>query len=155
MLALRRLRELEGSAVFLAFDGARGVTYGDGWRPEPTKINDFLAFADLRQAVAREPGGAMDFTADLAPGKYAVFLQWYGSAAERAPEIEVELSAPAAESRRVSVNHRQEGHKWVRVGAIEVPHTGRATVSLRRRGSGIAAIHAVAWVREPADGKEL
>ena len=103
----------------------------------------------------REPGGAMDFTADLAPGKYAVFLQWYGSAAERVPEIEVELSAPAAESRRVSVNHRQEGHKWVRVGAIEVPQTGRATVSLRRRGSGIAAIHAVAWVREPADGKEL
>jgi hypothetical protein len=153
--ARRRLRELEGAAVFVSFEARAGVTYGEGWQPEPTKINEYLAFADLRQAVARRPGGALAFATDLAPGRYAVFLQWYGAAAERVPELDVELTAPGAEPRRVAVNHRREGHKWVRAGEVEVRAAGRATVSLRHRGDGLAAIHAVAWVREPAGGSDL
>ncbi len=153
--ARRRLRELEGKATFIAFDSPRGVTYGDGWKPEPTKINDFLAFADLKQAVARSPGGSIVFFSDLAPGRYGVFLQWYGSAAERAPEIEAELAAPEVESARVRVNHRREGHKWVRAGVVEVRAEGRAAVTLRHAGGGLAAIHAVAWVKEPAAGGDL
>ena len=102
-----RLAALSGTGAVVAYRDA-GVTRGPEWADEPTKITEFLAFADLRQATARTAGGVISFPAQLSAGEYGVHLLWFGAAAERAPEIEVELVAPGAEPRVVRVDHRRE-----------------------------------------------
>ena len=143
--ARRWLESLGGEATFVAFDAARGVVRTNDWKPQPTKIADFLAFADLKQAETDVLGGEISFAADLKPGKYAVFVKWYGAAAQRAPRIDIALSAPGADVQRLSVDHQQEAHKWLQVGVVESLGEGRSVATLRSLGGGTAAINSVAW----------
>ncbi len=139
------LRQLEGTASFVAFDDARRVTFTGDWKPEPTKISEFLAFADLKQAASRVKDSAITFATDLTPGTYAVFVKWYGAAADRAPLIEVALAATGAKLQVLQIDHRQESHKWLQVGVVESKTAGKATLTLRNLDGGMAAINSVAW----------
>lgn len=141
------LHRLGGQGTFVAYDDASRVTRSDDWRAEPTKIAEFLAFADLKQATSRTRGGAISFVAQLEAGSHAVFVKWYGDPAERAPLIELELQAPGATPQTRQVDHRLEGHKWLQVGVIEVTGAGPAKVTLRNLDGGMTAINAVAWVK--------
>jgi hypothetical protein len=125
----------------------RGVARTKDWLSEPTKIADFLAFADLKQAETNTLGGEISFAADLKPGKYAVFVKWYGAGTRRAPQIDIALTAPGAEAQRLSIDHRQEAHKWLQVGVIESLSAGRSVTTLRNLGGGTAAINSVAWTK--------
>ena len=144
----RRLEALESPAVLVSFADTSHIVENRGWATEPAKINDFLAFADLKQAVARESGASIAFVAQLAPGRYTVFVKWYGAAAERAPQVEVELAAPGRATELKRIDHRQEGHKWVSVGAVEVTGEGDSVVRLTNVGGGATAVNAVAWVQQ-------
>jgi len=148
--ARRWLRDLDGTASFVAFDDARGVTSTGNWKPEPTKISEFLAFADLKQLVSREKGSAITFTTDLQPGAYAVFVKWYGAPGDRAPIVELELNAPGAKPQVMQVDHREESHKWLQVGVVESTVAGKAALTLRNIGGGMAALNAVAWSKRSA-----
>jgi len=141
------LRRLGSEATFVAYDDAQRVTRSDDWRPEPTKIAEFLAFADLKQATSRTSGGKISFAADLTPGSYAVFVKWYGDPAERAPLIELDLSAPGAPTQNLRIDHRLEGHKWLQVGVIATKGAGQTRLTARNPGGGMTAIHAVAWTK--------
>jgi hypothetical protein len=145
--AKRLLESLEGEATFVTFDDMRGVARTKDWLSEPTKIADFLAFADLKQAETNTLGGEISFAADLKPGKYAVFVKWYGTGTRRAPQIDIALTAPGAEAQRLSIDHRQEAHKWLQVGVIESLSAGRSVTTLRNLGGGTAAINSVAWTK--------
>ena len=152
--ARRRLAALAGTGAFVSYRDA-GVTRGPEWADEPTKITEFLAFADLRQATARTAGGVISFPATLPAGEYGVHLLWFGAAAERVPEIEVELVAPGAEPRVVRVDHRREGHKWVAVGSVRLAAPGTALVRVRSGAGGLSAVNAVAWQSRPGPGEDL
>jgi parallel beta-helix repeat protein len=141
------LLRLGGIATLVAYDDAQRVTRSDDWRPEPTKIAEFLAFADLKQAASRTKGGTIAFSAAIQPGSYAVYVQWYGDSADRAPSLDVELTAPGARLQRLELDHRQEAHKWLRVGTIDATAAGSAVVQATNPGGGMTALHAVAWVR--------
>lgn len=145
--AKRWLQTLDGEAAFVDFDDPRGVSYTGDWKPAPTKITDFLAFADLKQMVSREGGGKISFTTDVKPGKYAVFVKWYGNGAERAPLIDIEVTAPGANVQRISVDHWQESHKWLQITTVESRGRGKAVVTLRNPGGGMVAINSVAWTK--------
>lgn len=145
--AKRWLRDLAGTATFVAYDDASRITRTDDWQPEPTKITEFLAFADLKQAASRASGGAISFAADLEPGSYAVFVKWYGDPVERAPLIDLELAAPGAKTQSLRVDHRQEAHKWLQVGVITTDGTNRAVLTARNLGGGLSAMNAVAWTK--------
>jgi parallel beta-helix repeat protein len=144
------LHRLTRAAVFVAYDDDRRVTRSEDWRPEPTKINEFLSFADLKQAASRTPGGTIAFSADLAPGRYEVYLQWYGDSADRAPRLDVELAAHGVTLQKLTIDHHQEAHKWIRVGMMEVRTAGSVIVRAINPGGGMTAINAVAWLKANA-----
>jgi len=139
------LRELEGTASFVAFDDTRRVTSTGDWKPEPTKISEFLAFADLKQSQSRLNGAAISFATELPPGSYAVFVKWYGAPADRAPMAELELIADGVTPQVRRIDHRQEAHKWLQVGVVESKVAGKAALTMRNVGGGMTAINAVAW----------
>ena len=154
--ARRWLQRLEGTAHFVSYDDPERVSFGGDWKVEPTKINDFLSFADLKQAAVRSSGSTISFATELqSTGPYDVFLKWYGSPSDRAATIEVELLVPGAAPQRLRVDHQQEGHKWVRVGGVDLRSTGKATVTVRNSGGGMTAINSVAWVRRATPGGDL
>jgi len=141
------LQRLGSDATFVAFDDAQRVTRSEDWRPEPTKIAEFLAFADLKQATSRTRGGTISFAANLQPGTYAVFVKWYGDPAERAPLIELDLETPDAPTQNLRIDHRLEGHKWLQVGMIETKGAGQTRLTARNHGGGMTVINAVAWTK--------
>lgn len=141
------LHRLGGEATFVAFDDTRQVTRSDDWRTEPTKITEFLAFADLKQATSRTSGGSISFSAALDPGSYAVYVQWYGDPAARAPFIELELVAAGAPPQSLRIDHRQEAHKWLKVGVIKSTGAGQGVLTARNLGGGLSAMYAVAWTK--------
>jgi hypothetical protein len=149
--ARRWLQQLEGTASFVPYDEPLRVVYGGDWQVQPTKITDFLAFADLKQAAAHTAGSAISFETELRPdGPYDVFLKWYGSPSGRAATIEVELVVPGGAGQTLRVDHQQEGHKWVKIGSVAPRNAGSSKVTLRNPGGGMTAINSVAWVRQPA-----
>ena len=151
--AKRWLMKLEGTAAFATFYDSDRVSGSPDWKPTLTRITEGMAFADQKQAESRETGGAISFTAELEPGaSYEVFVKWYGPPAERAPEVDVELTAPGAKPQTIRLNHRQEAHKWLRVGVVEPRSAGKAAVTIRNLGGGMTAINSVAWLKLPAQG---
>ena len=142
------LERLRGVAKWVSFDDGERVTASPDWAPEPTKIAAFLAFADLKQATSRSGGGSISFSVHLEPGSYAVFVRWYGDPEERSPWLEIDLMSPGSLVHRLRVDHRQEAHKWIRVGTICVSAAGEARVTAFNDGRGVTALNAVAWLRE-------
>ena len=141
------LDELAGVATFVAFDDAARVVHTADWQAEPTKITEFLAFADLTQAVSRTTGGAISFATELTPGTYEVYVKWYGDPAERAAQIEIELSDASSVAHVERMDHRQEAHKWLKVGVVTADGTGSHRVTLRNVDGGLTGVNAVAWTQ--------
>jgi len=145
--AERWLRSLEEAGSFVAYDDPGRVTSVGCWQTEPTKIAEFLAFAGLKQAQARTSGSAISFATELTLGTYTVFAKWYGASADRAPTVELELTAAGVTAQVVRVDHHLEAHKWLQVGVVESKVAGKATLTLRNIGGGMTAINAVAWAK--------
>jgi hypothetical protein len=149
--AKRWLGSLEETGSFVAFDDARRVTSTGDWKPEPTRISEFLFLAYLSQSQARTPGATITFSTELAAGSYAVFAKWYGEPADRAKLVEVELTTAGTAAQTVQVDHHQEAHKWIQVGVVEASVGGKATLTLRNIGGGMTAVNAVAWTKLGSD----
>jgi len=79
-----------------------------------------------------------------------VFVKWYGAPGDRAPIVELELNAPGAKPQVMQVDHREESHKWLQVGVVESTVAGKAALTLRNIGGGMAALNAVAWSKRSA-----
>jgi hypothetical protein len=143
------LRTLGGTGIFVQYDETLRVRRDADWGIAPTKIAEFLVFADLKQAVSHSGRGAIRFEAELSPGHYDVHVRWYGDGAERAPQIALELDVPGSAMQALRIDHRQEAHKWLKVGTVEVKAAGLAAVTARNLGDGATAMNAVAWTKTP------
>jgi hypothetical protein len=142
------LNRLHEPAAFVIYYDEENVRSEGDWQANSTKITDFLAFADLKQLESSGLGASVHFSAELAEGmSHDVYVRWYGAPAGRAAELEIEFTSPGEPKHTIRIDHRQEAHKWLRVGQVRPQLRGKSTLTVRSLGGGTTAIHSVAWKR--------
>jgi hypothetical protein len=146
------LESLGRDALFIAFDDPHAAASTGQWATERAILAG-QSFTFVSQTVASHEAtpSTIRFAGTVPKtGEYDVYLRWYGSNRPLAGNVPVKIRHADGQS-TVMIDERQEGHKWVRIGAgaYRFEADTPAEIELANRGvKGSVAVNAIALVKK-------